>query len=302
MGFKLPKIGKIFSSTAGTKPHAMSIAKAQSPKPAQGNVSGSKSPFHVTATKKDYDSGYGKKGETFREYKNRTISNGKYTKPSFPKAENKDGKPTGRSSATGSTAKRRTEPTGTKKIETKKRIKANNNSTSKSNTKVSRQSDEEIAKKIGENKVKMEKTTPTEVKKDTRTAGQKRADRKKQKQDMKASGASRKERRLAKSKDKAKETSEKLKTADKGSKRAERLKSIKRRQENRANRLAKRRNKKGGDDGSGKSAIDKIDTKISTSKLDNALNKKNKSKGPAGYASAAQRKAVHASKAEKKAK
>ena len=49
MGFKLPKIGKIFSSTAGTKPHAMSIAKAQSPKPAQGNVSGSKSPFHVSA-------------------------------------------------------------------------------------------------------------------------------------------------------------------------------------------------------------------------------------------------------------
>ena len=208
MGFKLPKIGKIFSSTAGTKPHAMSVAKAQSPKPAQGNVSGSKSPFHVSAKIKNERKRKGLDPLTGKAIKKKLTSEeiNKKTKNARTNASNKQKQLETLKKLTGQDPDNKNKnKSGGSKNKQKSDGKGDTLGTLKS-FKIKKDLGKKITDvDVNKYKKKEEKSTndTKEVKKDTRTAGQKRADRKKKKQDMKAAGASRKEIRLAKIKDKA---------------------------------------------------------------------------------------------------
>ena len=251
MGFKLPKIGKIFSSTAGTKPHAMSIAKAQSPKPAQGNVSGSKSPFHVSAKIKNERKRKGLDPLTGKAIKKKLTSEeiNKKTKNARTNASNKQ-----------------------KQLEALKKLTGQDPDNKKTTTKQTTAKPNKVRGKV--------KTIDQKNKEfDKAKADQKKKDGEKLKKDITGDiKSSKQNEKSTKTTTKTKSRIEKRleKTRDKGEAIAD-GKGIKTAAEQRKARRLKKRETR-------------LKKRIA------------KSKGPAGYASAAQRKAVHASKAEKKAK
>jgi len=248
MGFKLPKIGKIFSSTAGTKPHAMSVAKAQSPKPAQGNVSGSKSPFHVSAKIKN-------------ERKRKGLD------PLTGKAIRKE--PTKREGGSS------------------RKVEKPGSSNNKFNPLVN------LKRNLDKNKTTTKQTTakPNKVREKVKTIDQKNKEFDKAKADQKKKDGEKLKKDVTGDIKSSKQNEKSTKTTTKTKSRIEK-------------RLEKTRDK--GEaiaDGKGiKTAAEQRKARR-LKKRETRLKKRiAKSKGPAGYASAAQRKAVHASKAEKKAK